>query len=253
MTRLEIAKVLNNIMIKNNFSIIDRDNCHEKYSDKINSMQEIFHLKKSKDFTYLYAISHLLSAKEQAVNDYLLNENKDSTLIKNINQPTREDLLLVATAFEENPEFFSMAWNLVIITEDRLSQSVSLNKNDENIIHIDLKDYQNVTINCSIQIPAAGTKKTNNITTLTVDPIGELQILGNDFLGFITFAIFLKPEYQKLKFKVVIKYEIDNKEYSAEIKKDNISEQKTVSPEKPEFVDFSKGVIIKNIEWSPIK
>ena len=49
------------------------------------------------------------------------------------------------------------------------------------------------------------------------------------------------------------KYEIDNKEYLTEIKKDNISEQKTVSPEKPEYVDFSKGVKIKSIEWSPLE
>ena len=78
MTRLEIANVLNDIMIENNFSIIDRDNCHDKYSEKINSMQEIFHLKNSSDFTYLYAISHLLSDKEESINAYLLNENKES-------------------------------------------------------------------------------------------------------------------------------------------------------------------------------
>lgn len=120
MTRLEIANVLNDIMIENNFSIIDRDNCHEKYSNKINSMQEIFHLKNSSDFTYLYAVSHLLSDKEKSVDDYLITENKDSTLSKDVKLPAREDLLLVATAFEENPEFFSMAWNWVLITEDRL-------------------------------------------------------------------------------------------------------------------------------------
>lgn len=253
MTRLEIANVLNDIMIENNFSIIDRDNCHDKYSEKINSMQEIFHLKKSSDFTYLYAVAHLLSDKEKSVDDYLISENKDSIFAKDVKLPTRDDLLLVATAFEENPEFFSMAWNWVVITEDRLSQSASLYMNNENIIYINLRNYQNVVLNQSILVPAAGTKKTNNITTLTIDPIGELQILGNDYLGFITFAIFLKPEYQKIKFKVIIKYEIDNKEYLTEIKKDNISEQKTVSPEKPEYVDFSKGVKIKSIEWSPLE
>ena len=124
MTRLEIAKVLHEIMRDNNFSIIERDNCHEKYSDKINSMQNIFYLKNSSDFTYLYSISHLLSDKEEAVNDYLLNENKDSNLVKNVKLPTREDLLLVATAFEENLEFFSMAWNWVVISEDRISSII---------------------------------------------------------------------------------------------------------------------------------
>ncbi|MDY5124043.1 MAG: hypothetical protein SPJ55_12820 [Treponema sp.] len=125
MTRLEIANVLNDIMIENNFSIIDRDNCHKKYSDKINSMQEIFHLKSSSDYTYLYAISHLLSNKEKSVDDYLISENKDSTLAKDVKLPTRDDLLLVATAFEENPEFFSMAWNWTVITEDRINSIIN--------------------------------------------------------------------------------------------------------------------------------
>lgn len=124
MTRLEIAKVLHEIMRDNNFSIIERDNCHEKYSDRINSMKNIFYLKNSSDFTYLYAISHLLSDKEEAVNNYLQNENKDSNLVKEAKLPTREDLLLVATAFEENLEFFSMAWNWVVISEDRISSII---------------------------------------------------------------------------------------------------------------------------------
>ena len=38
MTRLEVANVLNKIMIDNHFSILDRDNCYDKFSDKINSM-----------------------------------------------------------------------------------------------------------------------------------------------------------------------------------------------------------------------
>lgn len=125
MTRLKIANVLNDIMIENKFSIINRDVCHEKCSYKINSMQEIFHLKSSSDFTYLYAVAHLLSDKEKSVDDYLIFENKDSTLSKDVKLPTREDLLLVATAFEENPEFFSMAWNWVVITEDRLDSIIN--------------------------------------------------------------------------------------------------------------------------------
>lgn len=251
---MEIKKVsafLDDLMINNDFHFADRMDCLYKNKDRIESMQNIFDLKESDDFTYLYAISNLLSDNPKNVNDYLLHENKDSNIIRNIREPTRDDMLLVATAMKENPKFFSMAFYWVGIVEDRLSQSAR--QSNKNIIYIDFNNYQNIMINQSILVPAAGTKKTNNITTLTVDPIGEFQILGNDYLGFITFAIFLKPVYQKLKFKVIIKYEIDNKEYLAEIVKDNTSEQKTVSPEKPEYVDFSKGVKIKSIEWSPLE
>lgn len=246
-----VSAFLDDLMIDNDFYFADRMDCFYKNKDRIESMQNIFDLKESDDFTYLYAISNLLSDSPKNVNEYLLHENKDSNLIRNIREPTRDDMLLVATAMKENPNFFSMAFYWVGIVEDRLAQSAR--QSNKNIIYIDFNNYQNVMINQSILIPAAGTKKTNNITTLTVDPIGELQILGNDYLGFITFAIFLKPEYQKLKFKVIIKYEIDNKEYLAEIVKEYTSEQKTVSPEKPEYVDFSKGVKIKSIEWSPLE
>lgn len=240
------------IMVKNHFNLLEEGVCFYTNEEKINSMQNIFKLNDKSDFTYLYAVSELLSVDYENINNYLLKENDDSSLIQNIKEPTRNDKLLVATAFRENPEFFSMAWNWVAIVTAELANK-SIYKNDDNIIYIDFQKYQKVMINRSILVPVAGTKKTNNITTLTVDPIGELQILGNDYLGFITFAIFLKPEYQKLMFRVVIKYEIDNKEYSAEIKKDTTSEQKTISPEKPEYVDFSKGVKIKSIEWNPME
>ena len=124
MTRLEVANVLNKIMIDNHFSILDRDNCYDKFSDKINSMQEIFHLRSSRDFTYFFAISHLLSDNENAVNEYLLKENESSSFIKDCRQPNQDDFLLVATAFEENPEFFSMAWNWVVIIKNRISSII---------------------------------------------------------------------------------------------------------------------------------
>ena len=262
MTRLEIAKVLNNIMIKNNFSIIDRDNCHEKYLDKINSMQEIFHLKKSKDFTYLYAISHLLSDKEQAVNDYLLNENKDSTLIKNINQPTREDLLLVATAFEENPEFFSMAWNWVVITKDRVN-SLSNDLPNNNIILFknisDLSQGQSISLDYSIEevkfaASSNGEGWGENITTIPIDKLGQLMVLGDTDTGTIRFDLFIDQECRKLKFEITIDYEVNNSiKKHAILKKVTTNEEAIISSIPSEPIEFTKSLRIKKISWKPLQ
>lgn len=249
MTKSKVFEILDNILLDNDFWLSEIDECREKNAELIENINSIFKLEKPMDFTLLLAAIELLCKSPEPVMDYFLKNNKTQFPIV---KPRRNDLLIITTVFRGNPIFFSKCWNLVALIEHELAEEAQ-NKNNENILHIDFKSYQTVVLNRSILVPAAGTKKTNNITTLTVDPIGELQILGNDYLGFITFAIFLKPEYQKLMFRVVIKYEIDNKEYFAEIKKDTISEQKTISPEKPEYVDFSKGVRIKSIEWSPME
>ncbi len=242
MTRLEIANTLNKIMIENNFSIIDRDNCHEKYTDKINSMQEIFHLKNSSDFTYLYAVSHLLSDKEKAVNDYLLNENKDSLLIKNVKQPTREDLLLVATAFEENPEFFSMAWNWVVITEDRLN-ILCLFKTES-----DMFKEQQLYLDYPVYASAAGVPGFNNITRIPIDLLGELEIRGNSETKRLLFVLFINPNYTNLKFELKIRFEIENSENIAIIKKDYSDSYAQISSQAI-HANFTNGFRITKIEW----
>ncbi len=247
MTRLEIANVLNGIMIENKFSIIERDSCHENNSDKINSMQKIFYLKESKDFTYLYAVSHLLSDKEKLVDDYLINENKDSTLVKNVKLPTREDLLLVATAFEENPEFFSMAWNWVIITEDRLN-SLFLFKTKSDLSH-----PQSLEVDYPIYSTAAGTLGFNNLTKMPINfPfLGELEVRGNSETERLVFVLFIAPECREMKFKLNIYYEIDNKEYTATIIKESPGSTKEKRSQQIR-IDFSKGIHIKKVEWKPL-
>ena len=242
MTRLEIANVLNDIMIENNFSIIDRDNCHKKYSDKIDSMQEIFHLNSSSDFTYLYAISHLLSDKEKSVDDYLISENKDSTLAKDIKLPTRDDLLLVATAFEENPEFFSMAWNWVVITEDRLN-ILCLFKTKA-----DMFNEQQLDLDYPVYASAAGVPGFNNITRIPIDFLGELEIRGNSETKRLIFVLFVNPDYETLKFEMKIKFEIENEENIAIIKKDYSESSKQISSQAI-HVNFSKGFRITKIDW----
>lgn len=121
MTRFEISDVLNTIMRENNFSILERDNCHTKNKQVINSMQKIFELKSKYDYTCLYAIADLLSDNCDNVFKYLLDENKYN--FEDVIIPTRQDKLLVATALEENLEFFSMAYNWVSLVEARIESS----------------------------------------------------------------------------------------------------------------------------------
>lgn len=242
MTRLEIANVLNDIMIENNFSIIDRDNCHEKYLDKINSMQEIFHLKNSNDFTYLYAVAHLLSDKEKYVDDYLITENKESSLSKDVKLPTRDDLLLVATSFEENPEFFSMAWNWVVITEDRLN-IICLFKTETDIFN-----EQQLDLDYPVYASAAGVPGFNNITRIPIDLLGELEIRGNSETKRLIFVLFVNPNYETLKFEMKIKFEIENEENIAIITKDYSESSKQISSQVL-HVNFSKGFRITKIDW----
>ena len=262
MTRLEIANVLNDIMIENNFSIIDRDNCHDKYSEKINSMQEIFHLKKSSDFTYLYAISHLLSDKEKSVDDYLISENIDSTFAKDVKLPTRDDLLLVATAFEENPEFFSMAWNWVVITEDRID-SVNNNIKNNNIILFtsisDLSKEQSISLDYSIEeikFAASGDGEGwgENITAIPIDKLGQLMVLGDFDTKTIRFDLFIDQEYRKLKFEMIIEYETGNaSKKCAVLRKDTKDEDSIISSIPSETIDFSNGLRIRKISWTPLQ
>lgn len=262
MTKLEIANILNDIMIENNFSIFDRDNCHEKYSDKINSMQKIFHLKSSSDFTYLYAVSHLLSDKEKSVNDYVLNENKDSTLDKEIRLPTKDDLLLVATAFEENPEFFSMAWNWVVITEDRI-EALGNSKPNNNIILFenisDISRPHSISLDYSIEelkFAASGDGEGwgENITAIPIDKLGQLMVLGDSDTKTIRFDLFIEHDYRKIRFEMIIEYDTNDSTIKyAVLRKETINEESIVSSIPSEKIDFSNGLRIRKISWNPLQ
>lgn len=121
----EVISFLDDLMIKNNFTFSARTECLYQNIEKIENMHNVFDLRTSEDFTCLYAVSTLLSDSSKAVDEYLLYENKDSNLINNIQKPTRKDLLLVATAMEENPKFFSRAVYWIGIVEDRLDAIIN--------------------------------------------------------------------------------------------------------------------------------
>lgn len=253
MTRLEIAKVLNKIMVDNRISIIDRDNCHFEYESQINSMQDIFDLKKQTDFTYLYAVSELLGDDFENINEYLLKENKDSKLVKNIPLPTRKDKILVATAFEENLEFFSMAWNWgAIVTAELAEQSKNLT-NSKNIFLFknreDLKKSISKNVDYDIIVAAASESGFSNITRIPVDLLGEIEILGNRETKRLLFTLFLNPEVYKLKFELTIDFEVQGVYKTAVLRKDTEAESKEINS-MPIHIDFTQGFKLKKVTWN---
>ena len=244
---------LNDLMLRNDFYMADRTDCLYKNESKINSMQDIFKLKRQSDFTYLYAVSELLSDDFKNINDYLLNENKDSEFVKNISLPTRKDKILVATAFEENLEFFSMAWNWVaIVTAELAEQSKNLT-NSKNIFLFknreDLKKSISKNVDYDIIVAAASESGFSNITRIPVDLLGEIEILGNRETKRLLFTLFLSPEVYNLKFELKIDFEAQGIYKSAVLRKDSEAESGEVNST-PIYIDFTNGFKLKKITWN---
>ena len=251
MTRLQIADVLNKIMINNRFSIIERDNCHSKYESQINSMQKIFELQKQTDFTYLYAVSELLSDDFKNITNYLLDEKKDSPFIHKIKNPTREDKLLVATAFEENLEFFSMAWNWVaIVTAEIAEQDKNYTSNKNILLFKDFQDLKkSISKEIDYDIPVAAASETgfNNITRIQIDKLGELEIRGNRNAKRVYFALFLNPDFNNLQFELTIEFKAKEIVEKAVIRNDS---KETPLKSKTIKVNFTNGFKITKITWN---
>ena len=253
MTRLQIADVLNKIMINNHFSIIERDNCHSEAEYQINSMQDIFKLKKQIDFTYLYAVAELLSDDFENINDFLLDENKDSPFIHKIQKPTRADKLLVATAFEENLEFFSMAWNWVAIVAAELAERDKNCTNNNNILLF--KDFQDLNkaisknIDYDILVAAASESGFSSITKIPVNLLGEIEIMGNRETKRLLFTVFLNPDVYNLRFELKIDFEVQGVNRTAVLRKDSETESKEVNS-MPIHIDFTNGFKLKKITWN---
>ncbi|MBP5157340.1 MAG: hypothetical protein ILP18_05665, partial [Treponema sp.] len=126
MTRDEKFAILDSIKLENDFYPVVEQDCREENAALIENMERIFDLRDGRDYTCLFAVADLLADKDkaQAVKDYLLAEN--SYKKEDVVLPGWEDKLLVSTAMEDNPLFFSMAWNWTSLVEHRLgSQSQS--------------------------------------------------------------------------------------------------------------------------------
>ena len=121
----EKYRILDSIKLENGFFLIDEQDCREENAALIENMEHIFDLRDGRDYTCLFAVADLLADKDkaQAVKDCLLAEN--SYKKEDVVPPGWEDKLLVSTAMEDNPLFFSMAWNWTCLAERRVSGTAS--------------------------------------------------------------------------------------------------------------------------------
>lgn len=125
MTRDEKFAILDSIKLENDFYPVVEQDCREENAALIENMERIFDLRDGRDYTCLFAVADLLADKDkaEAVKDYLLAEN--SYKKQDVVPPDWEEKLLVSTAMEDNPLFFSMAWNWTCLTEARVSGTAS--------------------------------------------------------------------------------------------------------------------------------
>lgn len=133
MTNEEKFEFLENIRLENDFYPIDEGDCREKNAALIENMETIFDLKDSSDYTCFFALAELMADEDKidAIKKHLLEESPFDGEIK---QPDRETKLLVTTALEDNPLFFSMAWNWVVFCEYQVKRNLAekFEVNDES-------------------------------------------------------------------------------------------------------------------------
>lgn len=132
MTGEEKYRILDSIKLENGFFLIDEQDCREENAALIENMEHIFDLRDGRDYTCLFAVADLLADKDkaQAVKDCLLAEN--SYRKEDVVPPGWEDKLLVSTAMEDNPLFFSMAWNWTCLTEQRVAAQAAQTNGEED-------------------------------------------------------------------------------------------------------------------------
>ena len=132
MTGEEKYRILDSIKLENGFFLIDEQDCREENAALIENMEHIFDLRDGRDYTCLFAVADLLADKDkaQAVKDCLLAEN--SYRKEDVVPPEWEDKLLVSTAMEDNPLFFSMAWNWTCLTEQRVAAQAAQTNGEED-------------------------------------------------------------------------------------------------------------------------
>lgn len=128
----EKYRILDSIKLENGFFLIDEQDCREENAALIENMEHIFDLRDGRDYTCLFAVADLLADKDkaQAVKDCLLAEN--SYRKEDVVLPEWEDKLLVSTAMEDNPLFFSMAWNWTCLAERRVAAQAAQTNGEED-------------------------------------------------------------------------------------------------------------------------
>lgn len=251
MTRDEKFAILDSIKLENDFYPVVEQDCREENAALIENMERIFDLRDGRDYTCLFAVADLLADKDkaQAVKDYLLAEN--SYKKEDVVPPDWEDKLLVSTAMEDNPLFFSMAWNWTCLTEARVSGTVSGTGSDTAetggyVLILKPEDAYEVQYQAAAK---AGFAKFG-----MEHPIGKYGKLGqegcsDDRLKGLFFYMTLSDEYQEKPVSLNIEFEClaDNEIRRVSLDK-AAAEKKERIKSKTVKADISKGIRILKVE-----
>lgn len=247
MTNKEKFKILDGIKLANNIFPIDEQDCREENAAKIADMEKIFDLRDSSDYSCLFALADFMADPEkvEAIKKNLIEENSYDR--NQVSEPNWNTKLLVSTALEDNPLFFSMAFNWINLCEYRVSKAVA------SITQNIMSDVYNA-IDCAafgvypMAAGKAGFKKFGSEHTIgKYGKIGQEGCADKGLEGII-FYILLSEEYQNkvVSFKIEFTTLADGKEYSVILNKKSANPKKKIQSGKTK-ADISKGIRVTKI------
>lgn len=250
MTNKEKFKILDGIKLANNIFPIDEQDCREENVAKIADMEKIFDLRDRWDYSCLFALAEFMADdnKVEAIKNNLIEENSYDR--NQVPEPDWNTKLLVSTALEDNPLFFSMAVNWIAVCEYRISKASVVPEN-QNVTYnpdafkeIDDSSYKENYLAAG----KAGFKKFGSEHSIgKYGKIGQEGCTDKGLEGII-FYILLSEEYQNkdVSFKIEFTTLADGKEDTVKLNNKSADPKKKIQSGKRK-ADISKGIRVTKI------
>lgn len=199
MMEKNVNQLIIDISINYGFFPLDISNCYEQNSEYIDNIIEVFQFRSEEDENVIETACEVLSNSFEN----FANSHKFET------ESTREQKLLVITAFLENVQFFSMCWNFMMI--EKYKKTAAIIKSDWNSLYEkQLYNYQECLAAGSEGMKKFG--KEHNVTGFGV--LG--QMCDNEDCEY-QFYINLTEEASKKAFTVEIEFLNTDIKYTASI------------------------------------
>ena len=251
MTDKEMFKILDEIKLDNNIFPIDEQDCREENAAKIADMEKIFDLRDSSDYSCLFALADFFVAdkdKVEAIKKNLIEENSYDR--NQVSEPDWNTKLLVSTALEDNPLFFSMAFNWITLCEYRVSKAGVVSESQNVIVDSDawVGIIQSSYNEDYLAAGKAGFKKFGLEHTIgKYGKIGQEGCVDKGLEGII-FYILLSEEYQNkdVSFKIEFTSLADGREDSVILSNKSADPKKKIQSGKRK-ADISKGIRVTKI------
>lgn len=252
MTDREIVRYINNLLKERKISLESVANYYSANESSFKSPEDFFSQSDERDYSKFYAIADLLGEEPEKVKEYFNKELKERNINTTIAEPTDNDYLHILTSFVYFPAYFSLAWNWTSFIENRIgiglnnififrntnvskkskpkqgllsffvNASTSKNTqkfNDEHIKELDIGSFK-----CKV----AGSELFQDF-----GPRIKLEDFG--YLGFRiqtqtdSLQLFFECEDSNKTLKIKVDFAIGDITYSANLKKDNDSNDRVYS------------------------